>query len=353
MKKDFRFAATAISTFVALALGGAAVAQSNPSSAPSSAERNLMIKASQSNVAEIEEGRLAMTHSKNPQVQALGNRLVQDHSKAEDTLEALAATLSVKLPAKPSSTQEQDIARLRSLKGAAFDQVFEKDEVSSHQKTLAQLRQSAPNVHYAALKAWIAQNYPVLQEHLELAQNLPGSSRQAAQPNAAKTSADLSGTLAQSDRTDRNLLAKSMQGNLAEIALGRMAVTHSSNPVIQGLGTRIAQDGSKGVANLQAVAGMLHVMLPSKPSAAQEKQISALSKLHGNEFDARFQKIALTDERNFLGAFQSGVSEARNAAVKATVKNMIPVVEEHIQIAQAIPGQYPQRTAELSQHPLR
>jgi putative membrane protein len=154
-----------------------------------------------------------------------------------------------------------------------------------------------------------------------------------------------SGAAAKPDRTDHELLTKSMQGNLAEIELGRLAVTHSTSPVIQGLGTRLAQDGSRGVANLQAIAGMLHVELPSKPSAAQERQVAELSKLSGPKFDAPFQRIALEDERKFLQAFQSGVSAAQNPAVKSTIKNMVPVVQEHIQIAQAIPNQYPQRTA--------
>jgi len=163
----------------------------------------------------------------------------------------------------------------------------------------------------------------------------------------------MSAKLGNADSTDRTLLNKSMQGNLAEIELGRLAITHSSNPVIEGFGTRIAQDGSKGVANLQALAGMLHVSLPSEPSAAQEHQISELSKLHGAQFDARFQKIALTDETQFLKSFQSGVSAAQNGAVEATIKNMVPVVQEHIQIAQAIPSQYPQRTAQAVERTLR
>ena len=176
MNKDGRILATAISAFVSLTLCGVAAAQSNAARAPSDAARNLMMKASQSNLAEIEEGRLAMTNSEDPQVQALGNRLVQDHSKAEDTLEALAATMNVKLPSKPDSLQQQEIGKLSSLKGAAFDDVFDKGEVSSHEKTIAELQQSAANVHNAALKAWIEQNVPVLEQHLQLARSLPTAS---------------------------------------------------------------------------------------------------------------------------------------------------------------------------------
>ena len=344
--KPRRLIITSSAFAAALTLCGFAVAQSTTPHAPSDAARDFMVKASQSNIAEIEEGRLAMTNSKDPQVQALGNRLVQDHSKAEDTLEALAATMDVKLPAKPDAVQQQEIAKLRSLKGTAFDDVFDPAEVHAHVQTIAEMEQAAANVHNAALKLWIEENVPVLQEHLELARALPGptGSRRTAQESRTPPASG-----AAPDRADHLLLVRAMQGNLAEIELGRMAITHSSNPVVLALGTRIAQDGSKGVANVQAIAGMLHVELPSTPSSAEEHQVSELRALKGPEFDHRFEAIALHDEQEMLRQFQSGASKAQNLAVKSAVEDMVPVVEEHIQVAQAIPGQYPTREARLSE----
>lgn len=135
--------------------------------------RQVMDKASQSNIAEIEEGRLALTHSKEPLIQALGNRLVQDHSKAQATLEALAASLHVKLPTRPNAKQRQQIAQLGTLKDTAFDRLFAASEVGAHRKTIGQMDRAASAVKNPALEAWVKQSIPVLQEHLQLAQNLP------------------------------------------------------------------------------------------------------------------------------------------------------------------------------------
>lgn len=143
--------------------------------------------------------------------------------------------------------------------------------------------------------------------------------------------------LAQSAPADQRLLQLSAQGNLAEVELGRLAITRSGNSEVRDLGTRLAQDGSKGVASLQTVAAMLHVPLPTAPSATQQKQIAQLSRLRGAAFDARFEKVAHEDESKMLHQFQSGVSTARNAAVKYTIENMIPIVQEHLQIAHGIP----------------
>ena len=144
--------------------------------------------------------------------------------------------------------------------------------------------------------------------------------------------------LAQSAPADQRLLQLSAQGNIAEVELGRLAFTLSANPEVRALGTRLAQDGSKGMASLQTVAAMLHVPLATAPSATQQKQIAQLSRLRGAAFDARFEKVAHEDESKMLHQFRSGVSTARNTAVKYTIKGMIPIVEEHLQIARGIPN---------------
>lgn len=143
--------------------------------------------------------------------------------------------------------------------------------------------------------------------------------------------------LAESAPADQRLLQLCAQGNIAEVALGRLAITRSANPEVRDLGTRLAQDGSKDVASLQTVAAMLHVQLPTAPDATRKEQIAKLSQLHGAAFDERFETVAHEDESRMLHQFQSGVSTARNTAVKYTIKSMIRGVEEHLQIAHGIP----------------
>lgn len=150
-------------------------------------------------------------------------------------------------------------------------------------------------------------------------------------------SAPPTSSVSPASNNDQELLKLSAQGNIAEVELGRLAITRSTNAAVQNLGTRLAQDGSKGVANLQTVAAMLHVRLPMTPSAAQEGQIAKLRQLQGAAFDQRFEQVVHKDESQMLHQFQSGVTMASNGAVKSTIKNMIPVVQEHLQIAQGIP----------------
>jgi putative membrane protein len=184
MRDSRRFLLVTACTLGCLGLG--ALAPARGANSLTSAARKVMQQASQSNIAEIEEGQLALTHSKDPQVQALGNRLVQDHSKAENALEALAASTGLRLPAKPNAKQQQQIAQLGGLQGASFDKLFAASEVSAHRQAITQLDRAAATVKNSALEAWIKQSIPVLEEHLQLAQNLPS---QLAMTRAAQAAA--------------------------------------------------------------------------------------------------------------------------------------------------------------------
>lgn len=186
MRTNARFLAVTTSAAALIACGGLALAQGATSGAITRTGRQVMDQASQSNIAEIEEGRLALTHSHNAEVQAFGNRLVQDHSKAEDALEALAASQGVKLPTKPDAKEQLQIAQLGNLQGAAFDRLFAASEVGAHQKAITQMSRAESEVRNPALEAWVKESLPVLQEHLQLARNLPS---QVAMTRAAQAAA--------------------------------------------------------------------------------------------------------------------------------------------------------------------
>ena len=151
MRNNRRLFVCTSSALTLIVLGGFAVAQGAALGSVTGAGRKVMDKASQSNIAEIEEGRLALTHSRNAQVQAFGNRLVQDHSKAEDALEALAASVGVKLPATPNAKEQQQIAQLGGLQGAAFDRLFAASEVGAHRKAITNMSRAASTVKNLSL----------------------------------------------------------------------------------------------------------------------------------------------------------------------------------------------------------
>ncbi len=160
------------------------------SASVSSADRKFMMKAAQGGIAEVELGRLAAQKSQDPQIRAFGNRMVQDHSQANDKLMQVAQTLNVELPTTADAKDQKTIAKLQNLSGSAFDKVYAPDMVKDHKKDIAEFEHEANNVKNPALKAWVQESLPVLKEHLQLAQALPArsSSRSAEASTAGSTS---------------------------------------------------------------------------------------------------------------------------------------------------------------------
>lgn len=138
--------------------------------------------------------------------------------------------------------------------------------------------------------------------------------------------------IAHSPAAGQKLLKLCAQANLSEVQLGRLALTRSSDPAVLALGARLVQDGAHQAASLRTVAAMLHVQLPAAPDGSQKQQLTQLRRLHGVEFDQRFERIALAQESMLLRQLRSGASTARNAAVRYTIRTMIPAVEERLRI---------------------
>jgi putative membrane protein len=125
--------------------------------------------ASQGGLAEVEMGRVAEQQAQNPQVKQLGQRLVQDHSKANQQLMQIAQQEGVNLPADTSRKESHAEKQLQGKTGAAFDKAFVEHALTDHEKDIRKFQTELQNTQNPQLKAWIEQTLPSLRQHLEMA----------------------------------------------------------------------------------------------------------------------------------------------------------------------------------------
>jgi putative membrane protein len=129
-------------------------------------------KAAAGGLAEVAAGTLAQKKGNNDRVKQFGAHMVEDHSKANDELKALAAAKKIEVPSTPDAEHRQALAKLEAASGAAFDRAYRAQMVADHQKTIALFEQQAKNGQDADLKAFAAKTLPSLREHLKMAQTL-------------------------------------------------------------------------------------------------------------------------------------------------------------------------------------
>ncbi|MGC2472927.1 MAG: DUF4142 domain-containing protein [Candidatus Sulfotelmatobacter sp.] len=142
------------------------------SAGTASSDTNFMKKAAAGGLAEVELGQLAVQKASNEQVKQFGQRMIDDHSKANEQLKNLAAQEHVTLPTKPELKDRQTKDRLEKLSGTEFDQAYMSDMLKDHKKDVAEFERESKTAKNPAVKSFAEQTLPVLREHLSQAEQI-------------------------------------------------------------------------------------------------------------------------------------------------------------------------------------
>jgi putative membrane protein len=167
-----------------------AAAQKESTSKPTAAKKASMdekfvTKAAQGGMAEVDLGNVAKQNGANDAVKQFGERMVTDHSKANDELKALAQQKNWTLPSEPKASDKSKKDRLSKMTGADFDKAYMRDMVQDHQADVKEFQKCATSCSDPDLKAWAAKTLPTLQDHLKMAQD---GAKQVGAMNASKPS---------------------------------------------------------------------------------------------------------------------------------------------------------------------
>lgn len=125
-------------------------------------------KAAIGGMAEVEFGQLAMTKASNAKVKDFASMMVNDHSKANEELKAIANAKNMILPATLDADHAKIKEELSAKQGAEFDKAYVKAMVDGHQKTLALMEDGSANNQDAELKGFAAKTAPVVKHHLDM-----------------------------------------------------------------------------------------------------------------------------------------------------------------------------------------
>jgi putative membrane protein len=128
--------------------------------------------AAQSGMAEVMLGNLALQKSSSDEIKQFAQKLVDDHTAANNELKTLAASKSATLPADVNAKQRSTYDKLSALSGDEFDREFAKVMVKDHEKAVGLFRKQSDRGDDADVKAFAARTLPALQGHLEMARSL-------------------------------------------------------------------------------------------------------------------------------------------------------------------------------------
>jgi len=133
------------------------------------------------NQIDIDQAKLALRKSKNQEVKDFANQMISDHTNMHKAVADLAKKLNVTPEDSDTSKQlkqqaAEEAKKLRALSGKAFDQEYASHEVAYHQAVIdAATKVLIPNAKNAEVKSALEGAAPLLQGHLEHAQQLQQS----------------------------------------------------------------------------------------------------------------------------------------------------------------------------------
>lgn len=146
--------------------------QAGAAAGVSNNDRKFAMTAAMDGMTEVELGRLAAERGASDSVKQFGQRMVDDHSKANDQLKQWAETAGVTLPTALDAKHQALVAKMSGLSGAAFDKAYAKEMVKAHTKAVQLFQREADRGTDPGLKTFASSTLPTLREHLQMARSL-------------------------------------------------------------------------------------------------------------------------------------------------------------------------------------
>lgn len=147
---------------------------------PITAEQ-FMMEAAANNLAEVATGRMAAQKGATDDVRSFGQKMVDDHTKANEELKGIAEKHGVDLPNAPKPEHQKVSEHLNALNNESFDVSYARQMVVDHDKAIALFERGA-RVEQADVKAYAEKNLPVLRQHAQHARALAAKMEEVATP---------------------------------------------------------------------------------------------------------------------------------------------------------------------------
>jgi putative membrane protein len=140
----------------------------------SSADFKFVREAAEGGKMEVELGQLAAQKGADPDVRDFGQRMVQDHEKANHQLMQLVSQKGATLPNETAGKEQGTVEHLKGLSGTDFDRAYMEHMVADHKKDVKEFQKEAAKARDSEIKDFAAKTLPILQEHLSIAENVEG-----------------------------------------------------------------------------------------------------------------------------------------------------------------------------------
>jgi putative membrane protein len=136
-------------------------------------------------------------------------------------------------------------------------------------------------------------------------------------------------------KADQKIVMDLAQGNMAEIAMGKMVQGKSQNEEVKTYAQQMIDDHTTALEAVRQLATAKGLSLPAdidKPHKAMADQLDAKS---GDAFDKAYMaQGGVADHKKMQSMLAAAEKKARDPDVKALAAKILPTVDQHLKAAQ-------------------
>ncbi len=135
-------------------------------------DKMFLRKAAGGGLAEVQLGQLAAQKAGSDDVKALGQRMVDDHTKLNNDMAPIADSMGVRLPKSMSKENQAEYEKLNGLSGNDFDMEYLSFMVKAHHQDLREFRNEAAGTNDPTLHDAVEKGENVIHEHMVMVDKL-------------------------------------------------------------------------------------------------------------------------------------------------------------------------------------
>lgn len=263
--------------------------------------------------AEIQLSKLALKKSSSNEVKDFAQRMIDDHSRANQEIKALAQKKNIALPDGPSAEQQIILQQLSRLSGQDFDQAYMDVNVVAHQKNVEKFQDQSAQGRDPEIKGFAANTLPALSAHLEMAKALD-------------------------EKIKPEFLFEAYRDGRAEIVLAHLALLKTSNVEVRDFAKKMIADHMTANSKIIQLARQKNIALTRLLPAQDKLAFAGLLQLSGADFDKAYMNINVGNHEKAVSEFRQESEQGTDADTKAFAGETLPTLTMHLALAREIAG---------------
>lgn len=135
---------------------------------------------------------------------------------------------------------------------------------------------------------------------------------------------------------DKAFVRKALEGGMAEVQLGQLALQKSNNPDVKQFAQRMVDDHTKLGEQMKPIAQQMNINPPQGLSSKDKATVARLNKLSGDAFDKAYIRDMVKDHKQDEKEFKQEAMNTSNSSLKDVVNQGAQVIGEHLQMIEQI-----------------